>query len=1160
MSIQDNLLQSSIKHLSELLSGHLESFKDPELKKSVWAANGIVLPDDAEDPPVSDQTLKNIEAYQNAVDPDLLAFYNALEDVKQIIDSLQAVAEAYHTDGGWGTADELSRQVLTELTFNYTRFRFPTLFHLMRALRFLEDKLDNHYYLTPEGGEKDDRFNRSLFWHRFTAFLFDIGGYFKETFNSLHTEEDARQLADFFYLPTAAALGFVLGDKGIIANYHWDASPDSTTPKSDALADRTLSVLIPFPDLIGDGADGSENASGNRQTDLDAALFISSVFVPREHGGPGVLLSVGGASEADIPITLPFGNDADKEANGQAADETEFVLHLELDTPAGGTLFIPLGKDSDFDIASAGKSMALKATFEPKGDYKNRLLGSRKGSRLELGKPQFSLHFRKLPNHDDFLFETQFVLKKSALVIAPTDGDSFIKDVLPAGDAGITMDLGIGVRKAEDGDWGAYLVGGDSLEVTLPGDKKLGPADFKELTTRLNPQSRDGTGSQAQSLRAASPQALTAQAETQDGLIFETTATVTVQLGPVTTTLDQVGFKLSVRSAEDGNLGLFDVDLGYKAPEGVGLALDTGTIFGGGYLEFDPEKEQYSGVVQLQFEQLTFTAIGLLTTRMPDGTDGFSLLLILSADDFPPVELGLGFKLTGIGGLLGFNRTVAMDVLQAGLKNKTLDRVLFPKDPVKNATSIVSTLRRVFPPAPDQYVLGPIAELSWGKEGLLTAKVGILLEFPDPVRLILLGQMRAVFPSKQKALVQLNMDVFGAIDFDKGEAILLATLFDSKLMKWNVSGDAAFFARWQGDALFILSAGGFHPAFAAPPELPSLARLAMVLSQGKKLQLRMTWYLALTSNTLQHGSRVDLHVSAASFSVDGHLSYDVLVQFDPFGFLFLFSAGVGLKWHGRTLASVQLAGTLSGPSPWHIKGKATFKIWRFSKSVSFDRTLGQAETLPPLPVVDPKPVLLAALADPINWEAQLPQYTERLVVFRETRAVGVVKVHPLGKVSVRQQVVPLNEPISKFGNARTEHEQAYRITGGGLGGETDRQRNAPLPPVFEQFAPGQFKELSQAARLSSPSFQTMEAGVALPAGERFSYGDGAHRRSKPLNYKTKVFLETADEAVEAETYQPGDNTLSHQVVFGAASHSRQGKSGLRRYAVSQDDVKELVSR
>jgi len=51
------------------------------------------------------------------------------------------------------------------------------------------------------------------------------------------------------------------------------------------------------------------------------------------------------------------------------------------------------------------------------------------------------------------------------------------------------------------------------------------------------------------------------------------------------------------------------------------------------------------------------TAFGLLTTKLPDGKDGFSLVISILAE-FQPIQIGFGFALTGVGGLIGINRQI----------------------------------------------------------------------------------------------------------------------------------------------------------------------------------------------------------------------------------------------------------------------------------------------------------------------------------------------------------------------------------------------------------------------------------------------------------------------------------------------------------------------
>ncbi len=111
---------------------------------------------------------------------------------------------------------------------------------------------------------------------------------------------------------------------------------------------------------------------------------------------------------------------------------------------------------------------------------------------------------------------------------------------------------------------------------------------------------------------------------------------------------------------------------------------------------------------------ITVTAIGLITTRLPSGAPGFSFLVIITADDFQPIPIGLGFSLTGIGGIVAVNRTCNEEFLREGLKNQTLNDVLFPSDPIRNAAHILATFDSAFPARDGSYLFGPVVQISWG--------------------------------------------------------------------------------------------------------------------------------------------------------------------------------------------------------------------------------------------------------------------------------------------------------------------------------------------------------------------------------------------------------------------------------------------------------------
>ena len=88
-------------------------------------------------------------------------------------------------------------------------------------------------------------------------------------------------------------------------------------------------------------------------------------------------------------------------------------------------------------------------------------------------------------------------------------------------------------------------------------------------------------------------------------------------------------------------------------------------------------------------------AFGLIATKMPDGSSGYSMIVFITAEDFRPYPLGMGFTLLGIGGMIAINRTFDEAAMREGLKNNTLGDLLFParSDPPTRPRSFASWRR-----------------------------------------------------------------------------------------------------------------------------------------------------------------------------------------------------------------------------------------------------------------------------------------------------------------------------------------------------------------------------------------------------------------------------------------------------------------------------------
>ena len=79
-------------------------------------------------------------------------------------------------------------------------------------------------------------------------------------------------------------------------------------------------------------------------------------------------------------------------------------------------------------------------------------------------------------------------------------------------------------------------------------------------------------------------------------------------------------------------------------------------------------------------------------------------------------------------------------------------------------------------------------------------------------------------------------------------------------------------------------------------------------------------------------------------------------------------------------------------------------------------------------------------------------------------------MHPYGRLSVRQQAVPLGIPITRIGRSQVIGDTAT-VTMAPIAG-------APASaPTTGQFAASQFTDLSDDERLSRPSFESYQDGI-----------------------------------------------------------------------------------
>ena len=172
----------------------------------------------------------------------------------------------------------------------------------------------------------------------------------------------------------------------------------------------------------------------------------------------------------------------------------------------------------------------------------------------------------------------------------------------------------------------------------------------------------------------------------------------------------------------------------------------------------------------------------------------------------------------------------------------------------------------------------------------------------------------------------------------------------------------------------------------------------------------------MTSNSLQFGANVDAYAAAGGFAVHGYIEFDALFYFLSVLVRDRFSARFDISFDGATLAGINLDASLSGPNPWHLHGDATLTFLFFSVS-AVDRLHPWGDLGRP-----PRRARVGIPTDrgprrPPQLEWSLPAGTPGVTLRSIAADPSTIVVQPACTLDVREIIVPLDVPITKFNNA-----------------------------------------------------------------------------------------------------------------------------------------------
>lgn len=1053
----------------------------------------------------------SIEAYYKSQsdEKEALLLVAAVAELAEMVDVLENYFRACFEDDQEQEASLLFTALLNASTLNYVARKYPKLHNILMLIRPIDELAGR------VGG-------MGYAWD----YIYDYANSFLTEYRDVITDEKiVGRHMDVAYLALTVFSEFVLSGSKIrmFVAKGYEPNPRTRIPFADRASDTALSLGLTIPTSKG-----------------EQAIYFTYVPVPESRGGDYIILA-GGTADAKFS----FGED----------DKWKFEVKASGEAGVSQTY----GTGGKF-FATENQSLRLSLKHETGEINKRNLLTEKAKVAIGWGNFKIAGLAQSTSQDKDFALELSFDV---AFEIDKGTKPGFPFNLLPKTNTTKTIPLVLSTKR------GIILAG---QKLTKKETKKEGAGERSLRSRALVAPKMEFTGNSLllifgldKSLPGVSIQNFNLGLGLANGsLVVEASLDATLRLGPVQIAFSRLGvLATGYRREDNGGVLGHDFDISLKLPSGAGVVVDAKFVKGGGFLYLDRARGEYYGAIELEiFEEVALSAVGIIQRQMPDGSEGFSMLLIVSTE-FMPWQLGFGFTLEGVGGVLGLHREVNFPLLVGQLRRGEASRILFPPDPVANLPRIVSDLKEIFPGKKNRFLIGLAGRFGWGSSDLVRIDLGLIVEFnvakntPADPDVVLIGTVRCMLPHPDLALVKIIANIAGKLSVREKYLFFRADLSEeSELLGFQLQGSLVMFVGWGNPGGFAFSLGGFHQYFTQMPTVPGLPGAFSGLQRVKVSVLgdeedsvatiTVDFYLAITSNSFQIGGQALLDVDGPwSFNLHGFIKVDALIYFDPFSFDFQLDAGIAFRHGTDVLMNVALGGRLTGPRPWHVSGYASFDPgwWCPEIKIPFSYGWGSEEAITLRETENLTNILKKEIADDRNWRMEIDRFTHHHITLRNATNDSAEKdldendrvllVNPAGVLLFVQRTLPLERRLDRFGNKRprgtADYFQFKEIntisSPDSLGFETETER----------FAPGQFFELTESERLSRPDMETMTGGFRLHTAGKLT---SAKPLTKPRSFAYERVI------IPAPEQKPSDVTLPKATFDGLLNYASVSKSRL----------------
>ncbi|MBV9107829.1 MAG: hypothetical protein JO306_00305 [Gemmatimonadetes bacterium] len=343
-----------------------------------------------------------------------------------------------------------------------------------------------------------------------------------------------------------------------------------------------------------------------------------------------------------------------------------------------------------------------------------------------------------------------------------------------------------------------------------------------------------------------------------------------------------VTFPLPLPGQPAGNTLAFDL-------RGRTLSIRTaGLQLGGAFLKSETDGvSSYYGEILVKAAQFGFKALGGYTPAHQSGGQSIPASLFLYANLNVPLGGPPYLYVTGLAGGFGVNNSLILPTL-----DELPTYILLPHNAPAAAGTAQNTVETVLPQLQKYFLDEPgeywvAAGIQFTSFQMINAFALVTVSFGVDFQVGVLGSCSMVFPTGAPTpIAYVEIDLIASFSPKTGLLAVAGKLSPASYLFGSfcqLTGGFAFYVWFSGEheGEFVVTLGGYHPAFVPPDYYPRVPRLGLNFSLGP-FQVVGGAYFALTPAMFMAGASMQATWSVANIKAWFTIGADFLIAWAPF--------------------------------------------------------------------------------------------------------------------------------------------------------------------------------------------------------------------------------------------------------------------------------------